>query len=118
MNSALLARRRFGRSVARFILLGVLLPNVVYLGHWGVGTSDAAQEAAHHESHGADEHDLHCHAGPAKCAGAQATVGSININEDSGLVTPEGTIRPTLDAPAEFAPEPPSSRLLQPPQAA
>jgi hypothetical protein len=116
MNGALFARKRLGRSIARFILLGVLLPNVAYVGHWGPASAETAHEDAH-KTQTADEHDLHCHTGPSRCSGPQATVGSINVNEDSGLVTPEGTIQPTLDAPADMAPEPPSFRLLQPPQA-
>jgi hypothetical protein len=115
MNGAIFARKRFGRSVARFILLGVLLPNIIYLGHWGPATAAETHAAAH--SHGTDEHDLHCHTGPSKCSGPQATVGSINVNEDPGLLTPEGTIRAMLDAPAVIVPDPLAGRLLQPPQA-
>jgi hypothetical protein len=117
MNGALFACKRFGRSVARFILLGVLLPNVVYLGHWGPAAASESHEAAH-QTRGADEHDLHCHTGPSKCSGPQATVGSLNVNEDAGLPTPEGPVRLLFGVPAETAPEPPVSRLLQPPQAA
>jgi hypothetical protein len=117
MVGNLFARAGLGRSLARFFLLGVLLPNVAFLGHWGVSTADAAHETTHSQTPSGEEHELHCHSGPAKCTGGVATIGSINVNEDSGLITPEGTVKPALDAPAEIAPEAPYIRELKPPQA-
>jgi hypothetical protein len=99
----------------------VLLPNVAFLGHWGLDSGSAAGAAAHSHASaeaGVDEHDLHCHSGPASCTGGQATIGSINVSEDSGLITPQGTIIAILDSPAQAQPEPLAARLLRPPQVA
>lgn len=121
MKAELLARRRFASSVSRFILLGVLLPNVVYLGHWPVGAEAAA--AVEHE-HGApagastDEHTLHCHSGPSKCAGGQAMTGALWIGEDARLLDLESSARPQFESPVLIAPESPVTRILQPPRAA
>lgn len=113
MNGKMFARAGFSRSVARFLLLGVLLPNVAFLGHWGF--TDDAESSHQHETGG--EHELHCHSGPATCTGGVATVSAIKVGEDAGLIAPAGTVRPILDAPDMMAPEPPYARLLQPPQA-
>jgi hypothetical protein len=118
MNSHMFSRARFARSISRFILLGVLLPNIAYLGHWGVAESADAPAAGHAEKVPSEEHALHCHAGPSKCAGPQAITGSIWVGQDSGLVTPDGAIRPFLEAPSVTAIEPPAARLLEPPRAA
>lgn len=117
MNGGVFSRARVARSISRFILLGVLLPNVAYLGHWGVTEATVTPGDVAQAQKNTDEHALHCHTGPSKCAGPQATVGALNVNEDSGLITPPNTVKPTIESPSEIAPEPPYSRLLQPPQA-
>ena len=120
MKAEFLARRRLASSVSRFILLGVLLPNMVYLGHWGDGGA-VAHETAH--EHGtpadvtSDEHTLHCHSGPSKCAGAQAMIGALWVGEDPGLLSTDGASRPQFGSAPQIAPETPVTRILQPPRA-
>jgi hypothetical protein len=125
MRGDLLRPRRAG-AISRFILLGVVLPNVVYLGHWGVespspaephAAAHAASAHGHDASGGVSEHELHCHAGPSKCGGPQALTGSLNVNEDAGLLTPAGSLISFTDSPDSFSPEPPAGRLLEPPRA-
>jgi hypothetical protein len=120
MKAEILARRPFASSVSRFILLGVLLPNIVYLGHWGVGDT-AAHEASHEHSASAsdtsDAHTLHCHAGLSKCAGAQAMIGALWVGEDAGLLTFDASPLPHFESAAVIPPESPVTRILQPPRA-
>jgi hypothetical protein len=59
MNSA--RQRRFVRIVAFVVLLGAILPQVTYLGHWSIrGLSVSAAASS-------DGHANHCHGSPA-CA--------------------------------------------------
>ena len=54
-------QRRFVRMVAFIVLLGAILPQVTYLGHWSIrGLSVSAAPAE-------DGHAYHCHGSPA-CA--------------------------------------------------
>ncbi|MEX0683506.1 MAG: hypothetical protein WD904_04280 [Dehalococcoidia bacterium] len=121
MTGDVFSRNRFVRSVARFILLGVLLPNFVYLGHWTTTGTEAHETTHHHRQPDAaadDAHTLHCHTGISKCGGAQAMVGALWVGEDAGLFAPDDAPKPILLAPAAIAPEPPTLLLLQPPKAA
>lgn len=52
------------RVMAMVVLLGTILPNVTYVGHWtvrGLGNATATAEASTHD------HANHCH-GPSACA--------------------------------------------------
>jgi len=59
MDSA--RQRRFVRIVAFVVLLGAILPQVTYLGHWSIQGLNVTAEAS------ADGHATHCHGSPA-CA--------------------------------------------------
>jgi hypothetical protein len=55
-------KRRFVRVLALVVLLGAILPNVTYIGHWTIrGLETANAEAS------ADSHANHCH-GSSACA--------------------------------------------------
>lgn len=107
-------------AMAVFILLGAVLPNLVYLGHMQPAPSHihaTSQPNTPQDSSG-EEHALHCHAGPASCAGAQSMVAAIWVGEDSGLITPASETRVTRDSSEPTVPEAPVIRILQPPRAA
>jgi hypothetical protein len=55
-------KRRFVRVLALVVLLGAILPNVTYIGHWTI----RGLETAHAEDSG-DGHANHCH-GSSTCA--------------------------------------------------
>ncbi len=59
---AAVRRRRFVRAVALLVLLGAILPNVTYIGHWTVRGLETATAHAN-----ADGHANHCH-GSSACA--------------------------------------------------
>ena len=63
-------------AIAVFILLGAVLPNVAYLGHGQTTPSHnhATDRPYTPRSSSGEEHALHCHAGPAGCAGVDAQV--------------------------------------------
>ncbi len=61
-------KKRLVRVVALVVLLGAILPNITYIGHWTIrGLETANAEAS------ADGHANHCH-GSSACAD-QATYG-------------------------------------------
>lgn len=117
------------RFAALVILFGAILPQILYVGHWavpgvtGVGAQVALVHtheelgADHHEASGA-EHDMHCHAGPAKCGGPQAMVASVWIGEDAGLLALDDAPRALYSETVTLTVEPLVSRILQPPQSA
>ncbi len=119
MKRELLRRSGLVSAMAVFILLGAVLPNVAYLGH---GQSAPSHDHSSHQPNApqnaaGEEHALHCHAGPAGCAGAQSMVGAIWVGEDSGLLAPGGETRTTLDSPQPTTPEAPVFLILEPPRA-
>ena len=63
-----------------------------------------------------DEHSLHCHTGPAKCSGPQATIGSLSITEDSALLVFDAQFRELPSSDVMLTTEPEGSRILQPPR--
>jgi hypothetical protein len=63
-----------------------------------------------------DEHSLHCHTGPAKCSGPQATIGSLSITEDSALLAFDAQLRELPSIAQSPKAEPIGSRILQPPR--
>ena len=54
-------QRRFVRKLAFLVLLGAILPQVTYLGHWSVRSLNVTADG------GEDGHANHCHGSPA-CA--------------------------------------------------
>ena len=81
-------QRRIVRVVALIVLLGAILPQVTYLGHWSIQRLNVTAEA------GADGHANHCHGAPA-CAD-QAAYGlqwwsdmQDALSLDSGLTRAE-----------------------------
>ncbi|MDP2674668.1 MAG: hypothetical protein Q8Q00_07155 [Dehalococcoidia bacterium] len=109
MNTA--RQRRFVRIVAFVVLLGAILPQVTYLGHWSIQGLNVTAAAA------GDGHANHCHGSPA-CAD-QAAYGlqwwsdmEDALSLDSGLTraeprerdasTSDGFIAP-LERPPKYA---------------
>ena len=107
-------------AMAVFILLGAVLPNVGYLGHTQITSSHnhVAHKSNTPQDSIGEEHALHCHAGPAGCAGAQSMVSAIWVGEDAGLITPVNETRTTPDSSQPTTPEAPVFRLLKPPRTA
>ncbi len=106
-------------AVAVFILFGAVLPNVGYLGHAQPAPSHnhAAHQLNTPQNSSGEEHTLHCHAGPAGCAGAQSMVGAIWVGEDSKLIAPPSETRTTPDSSQPTTPEAPVFPILEPPRA-
>jgi len=96
-------QRRFVRVVALVVLLGAILPQVTYLGHWSVrGLGGAAAVAD-------DGHANHCHGSPA-CAD-QAAYGlqwwsdmEDALSLDGGLARAEPRERDASTSDAFIAP--------------
>jgi hypothetical protein len=120
MKGDVIRGKRLARAAAVFLLLGAVLPNVTYLGHIGVDSHSHAAEAARHDPSGenGEEHTLHCHTGPARCAGAQAMVGAIWVGEDAGLLAPAAETSTAIDSLTLTSPEAPVLRILEPPRTA
>ena len=119
MKKDILRRSGLASAVAVFILLGAVLPNMVYLGHMQPAPShshDTQQPNTPQDSPG-EEHELHCHAGPASCAGAQSMVAAIWVGEDSGLITPPAETTTAPDSAQPTPPEAPVFQILEPPRA-
>ncbi|HEY5638919.1 MAG TPA: hypothetical protein VIW01_02610 [Dehalococcoidia bacterium] len=114
--------RRTGliNAAAVFVLVGAILPNVAYLGHMqpALSHSHAAHQANTPQDSAGEEHELHCHAGPASCAGAQSMVATVWVGEDAGLIAPASETRTALDASQPTIPEAPVFPILEPPRAA
>jgi hypothetical protein len=69
-------KRRFVRAMALIVLLGAILPNVTFIGHWTIrGLPAPAAEAS-------DGHANHCH-GSSSCAdGAAYGFQWLDIDDD------------------------------------
>ena len=80
MNAA--RQRRFVRVVALVVVLGAILPNVTYLGHWSIRGLSVSAEA------GDDGHANHCHGSPS-CAD-QAVYGLQWWSDMEGGVSLDG----------------------------
>jgi hypothetical protein len=107
MNAA--RQRRFVRVVALLVLLGAILPQVTYVGHWSVRALGTAAAASN------DGHATHCHGSPA-CAD-QAAYGlqwwsdmEDNVSLDGGLTRAEPRERDASTSDAFISP------LERPPQ--
>mgnify|MGYP005848907595 FL=1 len=100
------------RVGALVVLLGVLLPNVTYVGHWSKGEHD---EAIHDEAQ-AIVHAQHCHLGPSKCSGQQDFTGTWWIGREPPSVFAAFREEALPAAVVLAAPEPPLTRLLEPPR--
>lgn len=90
-------RRRFVRVVALVVLLGAILPNVTFIGHWSIRGLGAATEDPLD-----DGHAYHCH-GSSSCSD-QAAYGIQWWKEgNGGLVLTSGAERAAL---GDTAPRP------------
>jgi hypothetical protein len=69
---------RLVRAGALFVLFGVLLPGISYMGHWG----SAGEGHVHPGEEQTAAHQDHCHDGPSKCSGGVATVGTIWVGDE------------------------------------
>lgn len=100
-----------------FILLAAILPNLLYVGHGFTEPAHAHEtEGATESTERGDEHVQHCHLGPSTCAGQSSLVGTWWVGDASLLPEPD-LVLATIDS-AEIHPiDPPSIRLLRPPQA-
>ncbi len=84
------------RCGAAFVLLAVILPNLMYVGHW---SSDHDTQ-----KHSADSgvnvaaHAAHCHFGPAKCSGEPALVGTWWVGEEPFKLWLDGQMLPISSA--------------------
>jgi hypothetical protein len=106
-------------AIAVFILFGAVLPNVGYLGHTQPTPSHnhaTQQPNTPQDSSSGEEHTLHCHAGPAGCAGAQAMVGAIWVGEDSKLIAPPSETRTAPYSSQPSTPEAHVFPILEPPR--
>jgi hypothetical protein len=112
----LASSRRGLRILAIVVLVAAVLPNVLYLGH--SPGAEAAHEHNGAESRGTDEHELHCHKGPSRCAGPQSLTGSIWVGEDAGLLSLGGPVRAFAERGTASSADGVTTRILQPPRAA
>lgn len=87
-------RRRFVRLLALVVLLGAVLPNVTYVGHWTF-------RGLEHAAMNPDGHANHCH-GTSACAG-EAAYGLKWVTEGSDDLLLGGGHQTAAD------PEPPPS---------
>ena len=96
-------QRRFVRVVAFIVVLGAILPQVTYLGHWSIRGLNVRVEAS------ADSHANHCH-GSSACAdqtayGLQWWSDMENaVSLDGGLTRAEPNVRDASASDAFIAP--------------
>ena len=86
------------------------------MGHWSA--FGAEHEDAHDATVTAEEHELHCHGGVAKCAGSESMVGTSWAGERSeslSLTSPDFQVE-TVGTPAPVDGE--LARVLRPPRVA
>jgi hypothetical protein len=100
-----------------FVLLAAILPNLLYVGHGPTEPVHAHEtEGARESTERGGEHVQHCHVGPSKCAGQPSLVGMWWVG-DAPLLPEPDLFLATVGS-AEINPiDPPSVRLLRPPQA-
>jgi hypothetical protein len=103
--------RRWLQAGALVVLLCCLLPQALYLGHWGHGHQEIStpQEAA--------EHAQHCHLGPATCADGSGKV-ALHLPVAATLILAAATLFLLLTRQTTLAPQPLPQRPLQPPRGA
>ena len=103
------SKRRFVRVLAVVVLLGAILPNVAYVGHWTIAGLGAPAEAS-------DGHADHCH-GASSCAenvfglqwwiegdGAPALdIGAERAADPEGVPQPLQAAPMSLDPPPRYA---------------
>jgi hypothetical protein len=100
------SKRRFVRVLAVIVLLGAVLPNVAYVGHWNVAGLGAPAESE-------DGHANHCH-GSTSCADSvfglqwwiEGDGGPTLDTGDERAADPEGAPRPLEAAPTTLDPPP------------
>ncbi len=100
------------RVGALAVLLGVVAPNVTYVGHWPLAghTHDIVDEAT------ANEHAAHCHVGPSKCSGQTDFTGAWWVGQEPPVPAPAPKEELVHQLPDIIPSDPPSSRLLHPPR--
>ena len=98
-------KRRLVRVVALVVLLGAILPNVTYVGHWSIRGLGGAAAASN------DGHANHCH-GSSACAN-QAVYGLQWWSDAEAIVSLDGGL--TRAEPRERDPSP-SDPFISPPE--
>jgi hypothetical protein len=103
-------QQRIVRLGAAFIMVGAMLPNVTFLGHW------PADQTHSHVTGQADaqSHADHCHDGPSSC-GPHALVGTWWVG-DGETISLDSAPRLVAGSEDETAAEVFPSRVLRPPQ--
>ncbi len=110
------------RMAALALLLGAILPNVSFIGHWGAfgGAPDpAAPTHASHDPLGpaeAEQHARHCHVGPARCSGQSSLVGTWSIGDATSGLLIDGSLALIELSVARTHAEPPRARIAHPPK--
>lgn len=105
-------RRLLLKAGALAVLLGVVAPNVTYVGHWPLAghTHDIKDEAT------ASEHAAHCHLGPSKCSGQTDFTGTWWVGQEPTVLAAAPKEELVAQSSDTTLLDPPSSRLLKPPR--
>lgn len=112
----LMQSRRAARLMAALVLVAAVLPNVLYVGHWSAPGPEAAHSHSTATPEESDEHELHCHKGPSRCAGPQSLTGSLWVGEEAGLLALDAQPRQVDLIETTRRIEAPTARILQPPK--
>jgi hypothetical protein len=107
-------QRTIVQAGALFVLTSVMLPAIVYMGHWNTAAVNHDHAGEAHNTAHAD----HCHVGPAKCSGGVSTVGTWWVGDGENGPEPETipsliTVEYTLESGTEL-----TARVFQPPRLA
>lgn len=115
---AIAKTRRALRVGAALVLVFVITPNVLYVGHSGLGPLPVAAHRHLDNPAEAAEHAAHCHLGPSKCNGQSSALGISRTDETTwSLDTGGGLTR--ADSTNDISPaEAPAFRLTPPPRSA
>jgi hypothetical protein len=113
MILAMGARRRARLSrIAAIVLLAVLVPSALYMGHWpflpGFQRSGNAAEAHAHAGH--------CHAGPSKCSDGPASADPVLPEPGALAMIALGLLLLMWGQPLGMATNPLSERIKRPPR--
>jgi hypothetical protein len=99
------------------VLLAALLPNVSYMGHWPISGAGAHVDPGVDPASVIEEHEAHCHIGPATCGGGESMVGTPFAGEENGVLSLPGS-EMKFDAGHDYRPQDGHpSPILQPPRA-
>jgi hypothetical protein len=87
-------RRQAIRLGSLLVLLLAVMPQVLYLGHPGVGRDESVQRISRpgHEQHDkvAAEHANHCHVGPKGCAAADGVMHAAPLSNAISVMPQNG----------------------------